>query len=87
MASRIRALLNKIRWHGKLNPEDFEVHILHRGAPNDIKVIPATSITEVLRSCFKFRDLDGDEKVIPYHRILLVRDRVHGEVLFKKAVR
>lgn len=85
MTSRIRVLLNKIRWHRGLNPENFEVHILHRGAPNDVKVIPAISITEVLRSCFKFRDLDGNERVIPYHRVLLIRDRVHGIILFKKA--
>lgn len=84
MVSRIRSLLNKIRWHSKLNPEDFEVHIVHRGAPNDVKVIPVTSITEVLRDCFKFRDLNGDEKVIPYHRVLLIRDRVRGVSLFKK---
>ncbi|MEM2214499.1 MAG: RNA repair domain-containing protein [Candidatus Nezhaarchaeales archaeon] len=84
MVSRIRELLNKIRWHNKLNPEDFEVHILHRGVPNDIKVIPAASITEVLKDCFKFRDLNGDEKVIPYHRVLLIRDRVRGHVLYKR---
>ncbi|MEM4576845.1 MAG: RNA repair domain-containing protein [Candidatus Nezhaarchaeales archaeon] len=84
MTSHIRALLNKIRWHGELNPKDFEVHIIHRGAPNDIKVIPVESITKVLRSCFKFRDLDGDEKIIPYHRVLLIRDRVRGSTLFRK---
>lgn len=84
MTSQIRALLNKIRWHSGLNPEDFEVHIIHRGAPNDVKVIPATSITVVLRSCFKFRDSDGDEKVIPYHRVLLIRDKVRDNILFKR---
>ncbi|MDH5815860.1 MAG: RNA repair domain-containing protein [Candidatus Nezhaarchaeota archaeon] len=84
MVSRIRELLNKIKWYDKLNPEDFEVHILHRGAPNDVKVIPATNITEVLKNCFKFRDQDGNETVIPYHRVLLIRDRVRGYILYEK---
>lgn len=84
MASKIRELLNKIRWHSELNPEDFEVYIVHRGAPNNVKVISVTSITEVLGGCFKFRDSDGTEKVIPYHRVLLIRDRVRGTNLFEK---
>ena len=84
MVSLVRALLNKIRWHKDYNPEDYEVLIVHRGAPGNVRVIPASSITEVLSGGFKFRDLNGDEKVIPYHRVLLIRNRVNGDLLFMK---
>ncbi len=84
MVSRVREALNKIRWHKDLDPKDYEVHVVHRGAPGDIKVVPASCITEVLRGGFKFRDVDGNEKVIPYHRVLLIRNRVSGDVLFSK---
>jgi uncharacterized protein (UPF0248 family) len=84
MVSRIRETLNKIRWHRGFDPKDYEVYIVHRGAPGDVKVVPASRITEVLSGGFKFRDTDGDEKVIPYHRVLLIRNRVSGEVLFSK---
>ena len=82
--SRIRSLLDKIFWHRDLDPKDFEVLILHRGAPNDVKVIPATSIIGIFKGGFRFRDLDGSEKMIPYHRVLLIRDRARNEVLFKR---
>jgi uncharacterized protein (UPF0248 family) len=84
MVSRIREALNKIRWHKGFDPRDYEVHIVHRGAPGDVKVVPAFCITEVLSGGFKFKDADGDEKAIPYHRVLLIRNRVTGKVLFSK---
>ena len=84
MVSRIRALLNKIMWHRDFNPEDYEIHILHRGAPNDVKVISALDIVGIFRGGFRFRDSDGSEKIIPYHRVLLIRNKVQGEILFKK---
>jgi len=84
VVSYIRALLNKIMWHRDLNPEDYEIHILHRGAPNDIKVISASDIIGIFRGGFKFRDFDGSEKIIPYHRVLLIRNKIQNKVLFKK---
>jgi len=85
MVSRVREALNKIRWHKGFDPKDYEVHILHRGALGDVKVIPASCITDILSEGFKFKDVDGGEKVIPYHRVLLIRNRVSGNVLFAKS--
>jgi uncharacterized protein (UPF0248 family) len=77
-------MLNKIKWHKSFDPRDYEVHIIHRGVPGEVKVIPAFCITEVLSGGFKFKDADGDEKAIPYHRVLLIRDKVTGKALFQK---
>jgi len=84
MVSLIRNVLNKIRWHKGFDPKDYEVYIVHRGAPGDVKVVPTSCITQVLSKGFKFKDADGDEKVIPYHRVLLIRNRISGDVLFSK---
>jgi uncharacterized protein (UPF0248 family) len=85
MVSRIRELLNKIKWHRDFDPGDYEVHILHRGVLGNVKVIPVSCITEISSGGFKFRDVDGGEKIIPYHRVLLIRNRVSGDVLFAKS--
>ncbi|MCS7140029.1 MAG: RNA repair domain-containing protein [Candidatus Nezhaarchaeota archaeon] len=84
MGSRIRFILNKIKWHGGLNLEDYEVHILHRGAPSNVKIITGSEITGIFKDAFTYRNPKGIEEVIPYHRVLLIRDKIRNVILFSK---
>ncbi|MDI9619844.1 MAG: RNA repair domain-containing protein [Candidatus Nezhaarchaeota archaeon] len=84
MKSHIRSTLNQIIWYDSSNIADYEIFFLHRGAPCDVRRISASEITGVFRGCFSFKDSDGTEKTIPYHRVLLIKNRVKGEVLFEK---
>jgi len=82
---RIRDVLNKILWCELQHLQDYEIHIVHRGCPGDVKVIPFSMVTGVFRGCFTYRDQGSSEDVvIPFHRVILVRNRLSGEVLFER---
>ncbi|MDY6966811.1 MAG: RNA repair domain-containing protein [Halobacteriota archaeon] len=75
----IRELLNKIKWTDKL--ENYEIEILHRGAPKDRKIIPGERITEIRKGYFSYQN--RMEVTIPYHRVREIR-RKDGEIIWKK---
>lgn len=54
--------------------KDCLVLIIHRGAPNDEKLIDGASITQVKKSGFFYREA-GKEVFIPAHRIKEVRSK------------
>lgn len=70
-----REILNELKWRKDKNLAEAEIHFLHRGAPNDIKIISGSEIRELGRSFFTV----GDNE-IPYHRIRKIIYR--GEILF-----
>jgi len=72
--------LNKLKWTGKLGGCD--VVILHRGAPQDRKIIKGSDITEVKRHNFYYREVDGEEVYIPNHRVLEIL--CSGKVVWKR---
>ncbi len=74
--------LNRLRWKGGLHAA--RVVILHRGAPGDRKVIPGSSITQVKKSHFYYKDGDR-ESFMPLHRVLEIT--VGGEALWKRSTR
>ncbi|RLF12430.1 MAG: DUF504 domain-containing protein [Thermoprotei archaeon] len=76
----VREMLNKLKW--SLGLGGYQVVIVHRGAPGDVKVIAGSSIKEVGRYFFVYEE-NGVEVQIPYHRVLEVRS-VEGEVLFRR---
>lgn len=60
-------ILNELRWrHDAL--DEAEVWFLHRGAPNDTRIVPGTKIRDLHHS---FMELEGPEggTMIPYHRV------------------
>ena len=58
----LRDLLNEIKWTKKL--EHVEIWYLHRGAPNNTKILSGKEITALGRSF-----LETTTATIPYHRI------------------
>lgn len=71
--------LNKLKWTGKLSK--CRIVIIHRGAPDDRKVITGNQLTEVKRSYFSY-ELQGRETTIPNHRVLEII--LDGKVIWKK---
>jgi len=74
--------LNKLKWTGKLNKS--KVIILHRGAPEDRKIISGKDITEVHKHYFLYKTSDdSEETLIPMHRILEIE--LDGKTIWKKS--
>jgi uncharacterized protein (UPF0248 family) len=74
----VREILNKIRWSGDLGA--VEVWYVHRGAPDNVKVIDGGSISDIDRS---FLRINGS--LIPHHRVF--RIVYYGEVFFEREPR
>jgi uncharacterized protein (UPF0248 family) len=64
-----RPILNEIKWRFDLNK--CKVYYIHRGAPEDTKIIDGSSIKKIERA---FLILEGKEQdvYIPYHRIFRI---------------
>lgn len=59
-----RIILNELKWKKEYNLDDAEIWYIHRGAPNDTKIISGKEIIEIGKSFMK-----TDNGMIPYHRI------------------
>jgi len=62
-------ILNKLKWTGKLH--EAEIVIVHRGAPGDRKILKGSSIIQIKRSYFVYRN--SKEVFIPMHRVCEIR--------------
>ena len=78
-----REILNKLKWHPSKKFEDYEIIILHRGAPKDIKVIPTKLVTNLRKSFFHYKE-NEEEIMIPYHRILKILNIKNKKVVWVK---
>ena len=65
-------MLNREKWASDAGLGGLEVVILHRGAPGDLKVIKGESIADVAPRAMIVRE-EGEETVIPYHRVRIIR--------------
>jgi uncharacterized protein (UPF0248 family) len=72
-----REVLNKLKWTEGLNLENAEIWYVHRGAPDDTKIISGGEITDLGRGFF-----ETCEATIPYHRIFKIV--CSGEVIFER---
>ncbi len=71
----LRDILNEIKWTKDL--DKAELWYVHRGAPNDIKIISGKDIVRIEKS-----SLDTTTATIPYHRIFKVV--YDNEIVFKR---
>jgi len=62
-----RDVLNKLKWTEGLDLNKAEVWYVHRGAPNDTKIISGSEISKLGRGFFYTK-----EATIPYHRIFKI---------------
>ncbi|MGQ9759243.1 MAG: DUF504 domain-containing protein [Candidatus Methanomethylicaceae archaeon] len=64
----IRDTLNKIKWASPEGLQGIEVVIIHRGAPENKKVIKGEEIKDIAPRAMVCEDV-----IIPYHRVLCIR--------------
>jgi uncharacterized protein (UPF0248 family) len=62
--NKVRDALNEIKWRKKFNLDKTEIWYIHRGAPNNIKIISGNEILSIGRSF-----IETSTAMIPYHRI------------------
>jgi len=62
-----RIVLNELKWKKDFNLDLTEIWYLHRGAPNDTKIISGKDIIKLEKSF-----MHTTTAMIPYHRIFKV---------------
>lgn len=82
----IKEIFSKILWapNEKKNIEDIEITFVHRGAYQDKKTVSMKMVTEVKSSAFIYINEMGEETYIPFHRILEIKNKKTGEILWSK---
>ena len=73
--AHLRSLLNEIKWTKDLGKA--ELWYVHRGAPNDTKILSGNDIVRIEKS-----SLDTTTATIPYHRIFKIL--YEGEIIFER---
>jgi len=62
-----RIILNELKWKKEYNIDNAEIWYVHRGAPNDTKIISGKEIIKIGRSFMKTKG-----GMIPYHRLFKI---------------
>jgi uncharacterized protein (UPF0248 family) len=82
MTHPLRNLLNRLRWDKDENAENYLITYRHRGAPGDVKQVKASEIKSLGKSYFTLQEGLEDETLIPFHRILEIRNTVDDSILW-----
>ncbi len=75
--SNPRDVLNELKWKGDFDLEKAEIWYVHRGAPDDTKIISGKDIVTLEKSF-----MQTTTAMIPYHRIFKII--YNGKVIFKR---
>lgn len=75
-----REVLNELKWRHQ-DLEGALIHFIHRGAPNDTRVVAGSEVARLESWHLVLRDAHG-ESVIPYHRVFLIEHR--GRVAWER---
>jgi len=73
----LRNVLNELRWRRKFNLDEAKIWYVHRGAPNDTKIISGKEIVTIGQSF-----METATAMIPYHRIFKIVYK--GDIIFKR---
>jgi len=72
-----RNILNKLKWKNNCDLELAEIWYVHRGAPDDTKIISGKNIVSLEKSF-----MQTTNAMIPYHRIFKIIYR--KEIIFQR---
>ena len=72
-----KVILNELKWRQEFNLEKAEIWYVHRGAPNDTKIISGKEVLSLEKSFMKITTA-----MIPYHRIFKIVYK--GKTIFKR---
>jgi len=84
-----REVLNKIKWTGNPDLHGVRIHILHRGAPHDTKIVEGKDVVDLEHSYLVITSR-GQETHIPYHRVQRIfhdGDKVYDRQRFQAGER
>ena len=81
---QIREYLNMIRWDSAITEEEFEVSFLHRDNGSKKITISFPQITAISASWFHYMNQYKTETLIPFHRILEIRNTRTDEILWRR---
>jgi uncharacterized protein (UPF0248 family) len=73
----LRNILNELKWRKKFDLGKAEIWYVHRGVPNNTKIITGNEILSIGRSF-----IETTTAMIPYHRIFKIK--YNGELIFKR---
>ena len=73
----VRDILNELKWKPGNSLEFVEIWYVHRGAPNNTKIVSGREIVKLERSF-----METSSSMIPYHRIFKIVYR--EKVIFKR---
>ncbi|HXZ90472.1 MAG TPA: RNA repair domain-containing protein [Candidatus Dormibacteraeota bacterium] len=83
MVHPLKNILNRLRWDSRENPDDYLITYRHRGAPGDEKQIRASCIKNLGKSYFTILSELGEEEImIPFHRILEIRNTPKNSIIW-----
>jgi len=83
----LKNILNRLRWDDREKPEQYVITYRHRGAPDDVMRISASKVARLGKSYFTILEGSSDESeetIIPFHRILEIRNVADGRIIWKK---
>ena len=80
---RVRDVLNMLKWRPGEGLEKYEIVIVHRGAAGGIKHIDGAAIKDIARKAFVYTE-EGAEKIIPFHRVIEIRSKSTGEIVWRR---
>ncbi len=83
MPSKIRSLLNKIKWDPQLKRKDFLLTFIHRGIPRNRKTIESKQLIDITQNFFSYKD-NGTITHIPFHRIIEIKNKKTNEIIYLK---
>jgi len=75
--NRVRDALNELKWRNNFNLDKAEIWYVHRGAPNNTKIMSGNEILSIERSF-----IETTTAMIPFHRIFKIIYK--GEIIFKR---
>jgi len=73
----LRNILNELKWRKKFDLDKAKIWYVHRGAPNNTKIIYGNEILSIEKSF-----IETTTSMIPYHRIFKIIYK--GEIIFKR---
>jgi len=80
----LRNVLNKIRWDSNSDVSSYQITYIHRGDVGDKRTILFSDLLEIHSSWFLCRDSSFGEIMIPFHRVVEVRNQKSDEIIWRK---
>jgi uncharacterized protein (UPF0248 family) len=72
-----RDVLNRIKWSDEFSFSELEIWYIHRGAPNDTKIISGKDVLKIDKTF-----IETNSAMIPMHRIFKIR--YQDKIIFKR---